>query len=104
MQKDKIMIMTISYQTFVSESSDGGIFPTTDSSSSLSSGYADFFSNSRGLSKLQTGSKIESARILTSMDIYATPAHSLLCSLSPRLVCCLYRQRLRYLRQHSHHV
>ena len=33
----------------LSESSTGGILPTVDSSSSLSSGYADFFTNSAGL-------------------------------------------------------
>jgi hypothetical protein len=37
-----------------SSSEDGGIFPTVDSSSSLSSGYEDFFANSFGLSCIST--------------------------------------------------
>jgi len=41
--------MTMEYQSSPSESSAGGNFPTIASSSSLSSGYADCFTNSGGL-------------------------------------------------------
>lgn len=42
------MVLSLSLHSSSSES-EGGIFPTVDSSSSLSSGYADCFLNCGGL-------------------------------------------------------